>query len=189
MQRYDTKIKDVFQQKKENNVNFIMRSQIKARSMKSNKQSQIFQDKSITPIQSTLIINDSLKKLDNNILSSKTIPGNSFWSIHSDVISNKVSSLPVVIIPNFLINNSFYVELLHNNDSFVNIVNDWTVSKKDVIISNNTLSKNDNNISLLIPSVPVNVSTKNDSVKHRFLTNNKDVGIPNKKNMSAYPKK
>ena len=50
-----------------------MRSQIKTRSVKSIKQSQIFQGKLITSIQSTLINHDILKKSDNNILSSNTI--------------------------------------------------------------------------------------------------------------------
>ena len=44
--------------------------------------------------------------------------------------------------------------------SFIHTVNDRVVSNKDVDISNNILTKNDNNVSLLIPSVPVNVSTK-----------------------------
>ena len=65
--------------------------------------------------------------------------------------------------------------------SFIHTVNDRVVSNKDVDISNNILTKNDNNVSLLIPSVPVNVSTKKYSVKHRLLTINKDVGnIPKK---------
>ena len=130
----------------------------------------------------------AFKNSDNNILSSKTIPGKYFWSIHSNIISNKVSSLPVFIILNCLINNSFADELLQNNDSFVNIVNDRVVSKKDVVILNNIDSKNDNNVSLLIPSVPVNVSTKTYSVKHRLLKNNKYFGIPNKK-VVGIPKK
>ena len=47
--------------KKDNNVNFIMRTQIKNRSAKSIKQSQKFQGKSITPIRSALSNNDGLK--------------------------------------------------------------------------------------------------------------------------------
>ena len=70
-------IKDVFQTKKDNNVNFIMRTQIKTRSAKSIKQSQKFQRKSITPIQSALSNNDRLKNSDNNISSSNAIPGKS----------------------------------------------------------------------------------------------------------------
>ena len=61
MQSQSTIIKDVFQTKKENNVNFSMRSQIKTCSVKSIIQSQIFQGTSITPIHSTLINNDSFK--------------------------------------------------------------------------------------------------------------------------------
>ena len=59
-------------------MNFIIISQIKTRSVKSIKKSYIFQGKSITPIQSTLINNDSLKKLDDNIPSSNTILENTF---------------------------------------------------------------------------------------------------------------
>ena len=62
------------------------------------------------------------------------------------------------------------------------------MKKKKLTYQITYFPKNDNNVSLLIPVVTVNVSTKNDYVKHRLLTNNKDVGIPNKK-MSAYPKK
>ena len=79
-----------------------------------------------------------------------------------------------------LINNEFAVELLKDNDLFIHTINDRVVLKKDVDISNNIPFKNDNNFSLLIPSVPINVSTKKDSIKHRLLANNKDVGIPNK---------
>ena len=112
--------------------------------------------------------------------SSNTILGNTFWGIHSDIISNKLPFLPVFIILNCLINYSFAVELLQNNDSFVNIINDRAVSKEYVNISNTILSKSDNNVSLLIPLVPVNVSTQNIFVRHRLLTNIKDVGIPTK---------
>ena len=98
-------------------------------------------------------------------------------------MSYKVPSLPVVIIPNSLIDYLFAVELLQNNDLFVNIVNDRAVTNKDVVMSNTILSKYDNNVTLLIPSVPVNMPTKNNDVKHRLLTNNKDVGIPNKKDV------
>ena len=100
--------------------------------------------------------------------------------MHYNVIFNKVSSIPVDIIPNCLINNEFAVELLKYNDLFIHTVNDRVVLKKDVDISNNIPFKNDNNFSLLIPSVPINVSTTKDSIKHRLLANNKDVGIPNK---------
>ena len=118
-----------------------------------------------------------LKKSDNNISSSNTIPGKLFWGVHSDVISNKVPSLPVVIIPNCLINNSFAVESLQNNDSFVNIVNNRAITKKDdVDIPQNKdvdiLSKNNNQ-----PSVPVNIPPK--IVSNQFFNSDKDVGIPN----------
>ena len=53
------------------------------------------------------------------------------WSIHSDVIPNKFPFLHVVVILNCLLNNLFAVELLQNNDSFVNIVNDRAVTNKD----------------------------------------------------------
>ena len=42
-------------------MNFIIRTQIKTRSAKSVKQSQIFQGQYITPIQSTLSNNDKFK--------------------------------------------------------------------------------------------------------------------------------
>ena len=71
-----------------------------------------------------------LKKSDNNISSSNTIAGKLIWSIYSDVISNKVPSLPVVVIPNCVLNNLFAVELLQNDDSFLNIVNDREVTNK-----------------------------------------------------------
>ena len=48
-------------------------------------------------------------------------------------MSNKVPSLPVVIIPNSLIDYLFAVELLQNNDSFFNIVNDRAVTNQDAI--------------------------------------------------------
>ena len=70
---------------------------------------------------------------DDNISSSNTIPGKTFWSINSDAISNKVPSLPVVAIPEYLLNNLFAVELLQNNDSFFNIVNDRAVTNQDAI--------------------------------------------------------
>ena len=112
-----------------------------------------------------------------------------FLGYSFDVISNKITSLHIIKILKCLINNSFPVELLQNNYSFVNIVNDRIVSKRDVDISNNILIKNDNNVYLLIPSVPLNISTKNDSIKHRLLTNNnKDVSIPNK-TIVGIPKK
>ena len=44
---------------------------------------------------------------------------------------HRFPSLPVVVLPNCLLNNSFAVELLQNNDSFLNIVNDRTVTNKD----------------------------------------------------------
>ena len=48
-------------------------------------------------------------------------------------MSNKVPSLPVVAIPEYLLNNLFIVELLQNNDSFFNIVNDRAVTNQDAI--------------------------------------------------------
>ena len=71
----ETKIKDVFQTKKDNNVIFNIRTQIKTRSKKRIKPSQEFQGKSIIPIQSALNNYDRLKMSDDNISSSNTIPG------------------------------------------------------------------------------------------------------------------
>ena len=82
-------------------------------------------------MQSALNNNDRLTMSDDNISSSNTIPRKSFWSINSDVMSNKVPSLPVVVVPDCLLNNSFAVELLENNDSFLNIINDWAVTNQD----------------------------------------------------------
>ena len=90
---------------------------------------------------------------DDNISSSNTIPGKSFWSINSDVISNKVPSLPVVAIPEYLLNNLFAVELLQNNNTGFNIVNDRTVTNQDAVDlpqrkDVNIPSKNDNQLSV-----------------------------------------
>ena len=74
-----------------------------------------------------------LKMSDNNVSSSNTVPWKSFWSIHSDVISKKVPSLPVVVIPNCLLNKLISVELLQNDDSFLNIVNDQVVTNKNEV--------------------------------------------------------
>ena len=47
---------------------------------------------------------------DDNISSSNINPGKQFWSINSDVISNKVSPLPVVNVHQCLLNNSFAIQ-------------------------------------------------------------------------------
>ena len=62
------------------------------------------------------------------------------------------------------------------------------MKKKKLTYQITYFPKNDNNVSLLIPVVTVNVSTKNDYVKHRLLTNNKDVGISNKKDVGMTKK-
>ena len=124
----ETIIKDVFQTKKDNNVIFNMRTQIKTRLKKRIKSTQEFQGKTIIPIQSSLNNNDRLKMLDDNISSSNNIPGKSFWSINFDVISNTVPSLLVVVVHDCLLNSPFAVELLQNNDSFLNIVNNRSVT-------------------------------------------------------------
>ena len=87
-------IKDVFQTKKDNNVMFNMRTQILTRSKKGIKSN--FQGKSIIPIQSASNNNDRLKMSDENISSFNINPVKPFRSINSNVISNKVSPLPVV---------------------------------------------------------------------------------------------
>ena len=55
---------------------------------------------------------------DNNKSSSNINPGKPFWR-NSDVISNKVSLLPVVNVHQCVCNNSFAVEFLENNDFFL----------------------------------------------------------------------
>ena len=146
-------IKDVIQTKKDNNVMFNMRTQILTRSKKGNKSN--FQDKSIIPTQSASNNNDRLKMSYDNISFSNINPGKLFWSINFDVISNKVSPLPVVNVHQYLLHNSFAVELLENNDSFLRAV----TNKDDVDIPRNKYvnipSKNNNQA-----SVPFKVSTK-----------------------------
>ena len=160
------------------------------------KLTQEFEGKSIIPIQWALNNNDRLKKSDDNISSSNTIPGKSLCSIHSDVIYNKVHSLSVVAIPTCLINNSFTVELLQNNDSFLNIVNDRAVTNKDDVDipqnkDVNIPSKNNNQSSLHI-KVPrnklLNQLFNSDTVKYHVSTNDKDISIPKNKDVDI-PKK
>ena len=85
---------------------------------------------------------------DDNISSSNINPGKQFWSINSDVISNKVSPLPVVNVHQCLLNNSFAIQWLENNDSFLRAV----TNKDDIDIPQNEnvniLSKNNNQASL-----------------------------------------
>ena len=179
----ETMIKDVFQTKKDNNVMFNMRTQIIIRSQKRIKSTQKFQGKSNIPIQSALNNNDKLKISDDNISYSIINLGKLFWSINSGVIFNKVSSLPVVKVHKLLLDNSFAVELLENNDSFLRVV----TNKDDVDIPQNIhvdIPSKNNNQEL----VPVKLSTKKvsnqifncDTVKYHVSTNNNDVGIPKK---------
>ena len=96
---------------------------------------------------------------DDNKSSSNINPGKPFWR-NSDVISNKVSLLPVVNVHQCVCNNSFAVEFLENNDSFFRAV----TNKDDVDIPQNKNvnipSKNNNQ-----SSVPFKVSTKKEQLK------------------------
>ena len=93
-----------------------MPKQILTRSKKRIKSN--FQGKSIIPTQSASNNNDRVKISNDNKSSSNINPGKSFWN-NSDVISKKVTSLPVFKVHQCLRNNSFAAELLETKDSFL----------------------------------------------------------------------
>lgn len=95
-------IKNVFQTKKDNNVFCNMPKEILTRSNKGIKSN--FQGKSIIPTQLASNNNDRLKMSDDNKSLSNTNPGKSFWS-NSDVVSKKITSLPVFKVHQCLRNN------------------------------------------------------------------------------------
>ena len=108
-------IKDVFQTKNGNNIMFVMPSQVKSRPMKRKRKKSVINGKLITLVNAEISINDSDNKRDHYITS---------WQDSSDIISKKVFSTPVIIIPKCIKNNKFAVELLKNNDSFIQTNND-----------------------------------------------------------------
>ena len=61
--------------------------------------------------------------------------------IYFDVISNKMPCIPVVIIPHYLINNSFMLNYYKMMIHSLTLLTIEQYEKKEVDISNNILSK------------------------------------------------
>ena len=85
------------------------------------KKNSVNNGKTITLVNTKNNINVSDNKGDHYII---------FWQDSSDVISNKVSSVPVIIILMCIKNDKFAVGLLKNNDKWRSWSCNWCPKKR-----------------------------------------------------------
>ena len=137
--------------------------------------------KSIIPVNKTISINDSDNKRDHYLTS---------WDESSNAKENELSSVPVILIPSCIKNNPFSIELLKNNDSFVQTNNH--PNDKDVDITPETLNNH-----AVIPVVKqnhpkdkdVNIPSENKSSKTYKENDNQVSSDKFKKKKSIYFRK